>query len=139
MTSRLSRSDRERWRYCLLALFVAVFWFATLPLRPLFNPDEGRYAEIPREMLASGDWIVPHLNGLVYLEKPPLQYWATAVESGGFRAGRVCGAFLPGALRNRRRARRARLPRGAHGVPRPHAGGRIALRACCCFCAWGSS
>jgi 4-amino-4-deoxy-L-arabinose transferase-like glycosyltransferase len=62
-----------------LAAFVAVLWLATLPLRPLFNPDEGRYAEIPREMLASGDWVIPHLNGVVYLEKPPLQYWATAV------------------------------------------------------------
>jgi 4-amino-4-deoxy-L-arabinose transferase-like glycosyltransferase len=62
-----------------LAAFVAVLWLATLPLRPLFNPDEGRYAEIPREMLASGDWVIPHLNGVAYLEKPPLQYWATAI------------------------------------------------------------
>lgn len=66
--------------YCALALFATVLWFATLPLRPLFNTDEGRYAEIPREMLASGDWAIPHLNGLLYLEKPPLQYWATAAS-----------------------------------------------------------
>jgi 4-amino-4-deoxy-L-arabinose transferase-like glycosyltransferase len=55
-----------------------------LPVRPLFNPDEGRYAEIPREMVAGGDWVVPHLNGLAYIEKPPLQYWATAVAYRAF-------------------------------------------------------
>jgi 4-amino-4-deoxy-L-arabinose transferase-like glycosyltransferase len=57
---------------------LAVAWFATVPLRPMLDPDEGRYAEIPREMLASGDWITPRFNGLKYFEKPPLQYWATA-------------------------------------------------------------
>ena len=57
-----------------------MLWLATLAARPLFNPDEGRYAEIPREMLSGGDWVVPHLNGLAYVEKPPLQYWATALS-----------------------------------------------------------
>jgi 4-amino-4-deoxy-L-arabinose transferase-like glycosyltransferase len=55
-----------------------VVWLATLASRPLFNPDEARYAEIPREMLQGGDWVIPHLNGLDYIEKPPLQFWATA-------------------------------------------------------------
>jgi 4-amino-4-deoxy-L-arabinose transferase-like glycosyltransferase len=48
------------------------------------QPDEGRYAEIPRQMLASGDWTVPQLNGLPYVEKPPLQYWATAAAYAVF-------------------------------------------------------
>jgi 4-amino-4-deoxy-L-arabinose transferase-like glycosyltransferase len=69
----------DRWVYRVLAAFITVIWLATLAARPLFNPDEGRYAEIPREMLSGGDWVVPHLNGLAYIEKPPLQYWATAL------------------------------------------------------------
>lgn len=56
----------------------AVLWFATLDHNALVRPDEGRYAEIPREMVASGDWITPRLNDLKYFEKPALQYWATA-------------------------------------------------------------
>jgi len=47
--------------------------------RPLANPDEGRYSEISREMAENGDWITPRLNGIKYFEKPPLQYWATAI------------------------------------------------------------
>jgi 4-amino-4-deoxy-L-arabinose transferase-like glycosyltransferase len=73
-------ATRERWIYGALAVLLTLLWLATLAARPLFNPDEGRYAEIPREMQSGGDWIVPHLNGLAYIEKPPLQYWATALS-----------------------------------------------------------
>jgi len=61
----------------LLAMFGAL-WFGTLDYRKLIKPDEGRYAEIPREMVASGDWLTPRLNDIKYFEKPALQYWATA-------------------------------------------------------------
>lgn len=60
----------------LLALFISLDGLGD---RKLANPDEGRYSEIAREMAASGDFVTPRLNGLKYFEKPPLQYWATAL------------------------------------------------------------
>jgi 4-amino-4-deoxy-L-arabinose transferase-like glycosyltransferase len=65
-------------------LVLAAAWFATLQVRPMFDPDEGRYAEIPREMAATGDWLTPRFDGLKYFEKPPLQYWATAAAYSAF-------------------------------------------------------
>lgn len=67
-------------RAALAALLaaLALAWFGGLGERRLLKADEGRYAEIPREMVASGDWLTPRLNGFKYFEKPPLQYWATA-------------------------------------------------------------
>lgn len=64
-----------RWpRLLLLLILPGVLLYPCLSFR-LFEPDEGRYAEIPREMLLRGDWIVPHLQGEPYLDKPPLFYW----------------------------------------------------------------
>ena len=68
------------WRLDLLGLvlvFGLLFGFR-LGSYPLANPDEGRYSEIPREMVATGDWVTPRLNGVNYFEKPPLMYWAVA-------------------------------------------------------------
>jgi 4-amino-4-deoxy-L-arabinose transferase-like glycosyltransferase len=67
-----------RFALVLLVTALALMWFAGLETRTLLHPDEGRYAEIPREMAATGDWLTPRLNGLKYFEKPPLQYWMTA-------------------------------------------------------------
>jgi len=68
----------------------------------LFEPTDARYAEIGREMLASGDWLVPRLNGVTHLDKPPITYWASAagmrllgVNEWGARMGAaLAGAFL---------------------------------------------
>jgi len=75
----------RRTLFALLAAF-ALLWFCNLGYRHLIKPDEGRYADIPREMVASGDWLTPRLNGYKYFEKPPLQYWATAAAFAAFGA-----------------------------------------------------
>src|ERR1700709_2129985 len=79
MNEAWTPAAHQQWIYRALAALIVALWLATLAARPLFNPDEARYAEIPREMLSGGDWVVPHLNGLAYIEKPPLQYWATTL------------------------------------------------------------
>ena len=74
----LASLPRAAW--AAIAAIVAFAWFAALDLRKLQHPDEGRYAEIAREMAVSGDWVTPRLNGVKYFEKPPLQYWVTAAS-----------------------------------------------------------
>jgi 4-amino-4-deoxy-L-arabinose transferase-like glycosyltransferase len=58
---------------------LAIIWLGSLGWRHLIPSDEGRYAEIAREMLVSGDWLVPRYNDYLYFEKPPLHMWVTAV------------------------------------------------------------
>ncbi len=72
------RQPPTRRTIWLLILLLAAIWFANLEVRKLIRPDEGRYAEVPREMAVTGDWVTPRQNGYKYFEKPVLQYWATA-------------------------------------------------------------
>ncbi|HTH61762.1 MAG TPA: glycosyltransferase family 39 protein [Paraburkholderia sp.] len=71
----------------LLVVALAVVWFVPLGWRHLLPSDEGRYAEMAREMLASGDWITPRYNDYKYFEKPPLQTWANALTFAWFGLG----------------------------------------------------
>lgn len=68
----------------LLALVIGGIYLVLLGQRPLSVPSEARYAEIPREMLVSGDWLTPRLNGVKYFEKPPLFYWLQAADEALF-------------------------------------------------------
>lgn len=71
----------ERVRRLELALLVllAVPVLFTAQGLPLLDPDEGLYAGIAQSMVTTGDWMLPHFNGLPYLEKPPLYFWAAAL------------------------------------------------------------
>ena len=82
--SELKVQQAGFWRRDLIgiALALLLLFGAFLGTRPLTVPDEGRYAEIPREMLVSGDFVTPHINGIKYFEKPPFFYW---VQSGSLR------------------------------------------------------
>jgi len=62
----------------LITLLVATYTFL-LGTAPLAIPDGARYAEIAREMVRDHQYLIPHLNGVIYLEKPPLFYWLTAL------------------------------------------------------------
>jgi 4-amino-4-deoxy-L-arabinose transferase-like glycosyltransferase len=67
----------QPWRWSALLVLLLLPSCLLYPCMSfyLFEPDEGRYAEIPREMLERGEWIVPYLHGQAYLDKPPLLYW----------------------------------------------------------------
>ncbi|MHB1284066.1 MAG: ArnT family glycosyltransferase, partial [Metallibacterium scheffleri] len=79
-----TRQRRALW-LVLLALWLGL-WFAGSQYRSLLEPDEGRYAEVPREMVASGNWVTPRYDGVLFLDKPALQYWGTALAYEAFGA-----------------------------------------------------
>ena len=71
------------------------FFFLRLGERALWSSDEGRYAEIPREMIERGDFVSPHLNYVRYFEKPPLVYWLTAAGYRIWGEGEGAARFWP--------------------------------------------
>jgi 4-amino-4-deoxy-L-arabinose transferase-like glycosyltransferase len=87
MNDTPSRLPLNRAALLLLVAALAVIWFAPLGLRHLIPSDEGRYAEMAREMFATGDWITPRYNGYKYFEKPPLQTWMNALTFAWFGLG----------------------------------------------------
>ena len=82
-TSALRDPATQRGVLVLVALYLLLY-LLPLPMRPLASPDEVRYGEIAREMLVSGDWVSPHLNGVRYFEKPALGYWLNALSLAVF-------------------------------------------------------
>jgi 4-amino-4-deoxy-L-arabinose transferase len=86
------------WKaYLGVFLLFLLSYIALLGKRELFVPDETRYAEIPREMISAGDWVVPHLDGLRYFEKPVMGYWLNAISIDIFGENAFAARF-PSAL-----------------------------------------
>ena len=84
--------QRQSW------LLLASLWLLLLllaPLRPLVVPDEGRYGEVGRWMLVSGDWLTPRLNGLPFFHKPPLLYWLEAASLSMFGVNEFALRLVP--------------------------------------------
>ncbi|MDN8007305.1 glycosyltransferase family 39 protein [Burkholderia multivorans] len=87
MNDTPSRLPLNRIVLVLLLVAFAVIWFTPLGMRHLIPSDEGRYAEMAREMFVTGDWITPRYNGYKYFEKPPLQTWLNALTFAWFGIG----------------------------------------------------
>jgi 4-amino-4-deoxy-L-arabinose transferase-like glycosyltransferase len=99
MKSRFSTVYPQKWsQIALLVGFCLFFYFLNLNQWDLWNPDEPRYAQVAREMVNGGDWILMHNNGKMYTDKPPLFFWMIAFSSflsGGFTS---FAARLPSAV-----------------------------------------
>jgi 4-amino-4-deoxy-L-arabinose transferase-like glycosyltransferase len=78
-----------------LTLVFGLLFFCGLRDVAFVNPDEGRYAEVPREMISAGDYVTPRLNGVLYFEKPPLVYWSIAGMIKVFGEGELAARSVP--------------------------------------------
>jgi 4-amino-4-deoxy-L-arabinose transferase-like glycosyltransferase len=82
MEKRLSKIYPQKWVQILLLIgFCVVLYFVNLGQWDLWSPDEPRYAQVAKEMVARGDWILMHYNGKVYPDKPPLFFWLVTLSS----------------------------------------------------------
>jgi len=73
-------TSRERVVTAIVVAAIVALYLVRLGATAFWDPDEGRYASVAAAMVRSGDWILPRLGGVPYLEKPPLLYWSTAAS-----------------------------------------------------------
>ena len=92
----MSRTSLSAPLIVLCWLAIGALWFSSLSFRDLAGTDEGRYAEIAREMAQSGDYVTPRLNDLKYFEKPAMQYWASAALFTAFGESEFVARLWPG-------------------------------------------
>ncbi len=80
----MANPQRPALRLVFIAISALILYLPGLGRPALWEPDEGRYAEIAREMYLSGDYVTPRDNFVRYFEKPPLVYWAEAAAMSIF-------------------------------------------------------
>lgn len=89
MLSTQKSKATHGWFYDPFFIAISLIFFYALWIGsyPLFTPDEGRYSEVAREMIVTGDYITPRLNGIAFLDKPILYYWlqASAIQLFGLK------------------------------------------------------
>jgi len=78
-----------------LIVLVGCFYSIGLGSFPLFTPDEGRYSEVAREMVALQDYVTPRLNGIAFLDKPILYYWLQTISIRLFGVSEWALRFFP--------------------------------------------
>ena len=86
-------TERQKSWLTLAALWLLLLLMAAM--RPLAVPDEGRYGEIGRWMLQSGDWLTPRLNGIPFFHKPPYVYWLEAMSLATFGINELALRLVP--------------------------------------------
>jgi len=96
---RFSKISPQPWvQFALLLGFCFIIYFVNLGQWDLWNPDEPRYAQVSREMVNGGDWILMHRNGALYTDKPPLFFWAVAFSSFLWQGFNPFAVRFPSAL-----------------------------------------
>jgi 4-amino-4-deoxy-L-arabinose transferase-like glycosyltransferase len=99
MDQRFSKITPQPWAQVVLLLgLCCIVYFVNLGQWDLWNPDEPRYAQVSREMVNGGDWILMHRNGALYTDKPPLFFWAVAISSFLLQGFSPFAVRLPSAL-----------------------------------------
>jgi len=99
MEDRIAKIYPQKWAQIILLLGICVaLYFLNLGGWDLWNPDEPRYAEVAKEMVKGGDWVLMHYNGANYGNKPPLFFWLMALSSYLWQGFTSFSVRLPSAL-----------------------------------------